>query len=126
MQVVENHPRFQSARALGALRTWGNRRIGDQDLLVQPLQVRAGFSPQFVDQHGAGMLIGRQRLGSPAVLVQGQHQQPCRRSRSGCPAASWPQRADHLAGPAQLQLSLDQGFQRLQPQLRKPCSLACR
>src|SRR5918995_529927 len=52
------------------------RRVLDQDPLVEPLQLRGGIDPQLLGQHRPGRLIHPQRISLATRAVQRHHQQP--------------------------------------------------
>jgi hypothetical protein len=99
-------------------------RVIVADPLVQPLQLRAGLRAQLVDQDVAGGLVSGQRRAALAVPVQRGHQQPVQPLPQRLRRGQLGQLGQDGRGPAELQVSINAGLQRLQPQLREPGSLA--
>ena len=98
-----------------------------QDSRVQPLQLRPGLGAQLLDQDLAGRLVGGQRR-VPAARPGTARSSA---ARAAAPAAAQPPPAaaalhDHVRVPAQVQVGVDAGLQRLQPQLGQPRPLPAR
>jgi hypothetical protein len=73
------------------------------------------FGAEFLDQHDAGLLVRRQRLGLAAVPVQGQHELAVKALAQAMSRGQLSQFGDHLRVAAQVQIGVDASFQRLQP-----------
>ena len=97
-----------------------------QDRLLKPLQRRARFQPELLDQHPARRLVGPQRLRLPPAPVQGDHQllmQPLAQRPHGNQRLEL---ADNIGVTAEREIRLDPIFNYPCPQFLQPGDLGLR
>ncbi len=78
-----------------------------EDLRLEPLELRAGLDPEFVDEAGARILVDLQGLRLPARTIQREHELPAKGLAERMVANERLERADDVAVPAELEIGLD-------------------
>ncbi len=106
--------------ARGRPRERGQPRVGAQNALMQVAEIRPRLDSQLADQGAASVLVGGQGLGWAPVTIEGEHQHPVRVLPERVGGGELPQLGDHLTVPAEIQISVDPGFERLGVHLGDP------
>ncbi len=91
---------------------------------MQRLQVLAGLQPELLDQLFAGAAVDRERVGLPALLPQGAHEQAVAPLAQRVLDGQRGELGYAPGDPAQRQVQADPLLQQRQPQLAEPAALA--
>ncbi len=102
------------------------RRVVEQDLLLELLQRLAGVEAELVDEPGARVLVGGECVRLPAGAVEREDQQPGEALAQRVVANEPFELADDLGVAAEREVGLEAQLERGQPQLLEPADLVAR
>jgi hypothetical protein len=93
------------------------RRILAQDRLLQLAQLAAGLQAAFLDERAPELRVGRERLGLAPRAVQREHQLRAQALAQRVAAGDGRELTRQLGVTAALEVGIDPGLERIEPQL---------